>query len=249
MLEAIDFIINKIFLNYYKLIAEGMMNTILLAIVGTTVGFVIGLSVGMIRAVNIESSDSSFVRFLKKLGYFITTCYIEIFRSTPMMIQAMFLYYGLRSSLNWSPLIAGMVIISINTGAYMAEIIRSGIQSVDAGQSEAARSIGMSAFQTMRYVVLPQAIRNAFPSIGNEFIVNLKDSCVLSAIGLVELFQTGKTIAGSIFNGTPVYFTIALIYFVITFSTSKLLGVLEKRLGYKEKGIKSITIVEKEAVK
>lgn len=111
-----------------------------------------------------------------------------------MMVQGAFIYYGLKNIVHWSPFTAGVFVITINTGAYMAEIIRSGIQAVDKGQSEAARSIGMNSVQTMLYIVLPQAIKNSFPAIGNEFVINIKDSSVLNVIAVTELFYQAKVL-------------------------------------------------------
>ena len=148
-----------------------------------------------------------------------------------MMVQAMFLYHALRPILGWSSLTAGIVIISVNTGAYMAEIIRSGIQSVDKGQLEAARSIGMTAFQSMMYIILPQAIKNAFPSIGNEFIVNIKDSSMLNVIGVVELFFQSSSIAGSTMSYSATFLITCLVYLCLTSIATILLNIIEKRIN------------------
>ena len=148
-----------------------------------------------------------------------------------MMVQAVFIYYALLDYIHWTTMEAAIVVISINTGAYMAEIIRSGIQAVDPGQTEAARSLGMSNAQTMFHVVLPQAIRNAFPSIGNEFIVNIKDSSVLMIISITELMFQAKSIAGSTFHFTETYFIEAVIYLILTTITSLILNGIEKRMN------------------
>ena len=222
-----------VFVKYQPLLISGIINTLIAAFVGTIVGLVIGLIVGAIRAITMKSevNDSTFVRIIKKVIFGLTSFYVAIFRGTPMMVQAMFLYYALLPIIGWTPMVAACVIISVNTGAYMAEIIRSGIQSVDAGQSEAARSIGMSAMQTMRHIVLPQAIKNSFPSIGNEFIVNIKDSCVLNCIAFTELFFQAKSIAGATFSFVEPYFVVGCIYFILTYATSILLGFVEKKLN------------------
>jgi putative lysine transport system permease protein len=157
--------------------------------------------------------------------------YIAVFRGTPMMVQALFIYYLLLDSLHWSYLQAAIVVISVNTGAYMAEIIRSGIQSVDIGQSEAARALGMSNAQTMLKVIIPQAIRNAFPAVGNEFIVNIKDSSALMIISVTELMFQAKSIAGSTFLFTETYFLEAVIYFLLTAAASLTLNAMERRMN------------------
>ena len=148
-----------------------------------------------------------------------------------MMVQAVFIYYALLNVIHWDTLTAAIVVISINTGAYMAEIIRSGIQAVDPGQTEASRSLGMSNAQTMMTVVLPQAIRNAFPAIGNELIVNIKDSSVLMIISITELMFQAKSIAGSTYHFTETYFLEAMIYLLMTSVASIVLNVIEKRMN------------------
>lgn len=151
------------------------------------------------------------------------------------MVQAVFLFYGLKPYLGWSPMVAGVCIISVNTGAYMAEIIRSGIQSVDRGQIEGARSIGMTNVQTMFSIVLPQALRNAFPAVINEFVINIKDSSMLSVIMVADLFFQGNSAAGSLFKYTETFFIIALIYLCLTFITSRVLMYIEKRMNAPKK--------------
>ena len=216
---------------YWPLFWAGTKVTLLVSLTGTIVGLAIGLVVGSVRAVRVEPRDGAGTRLLKRLVHALTSIYIEVFRGTPMMVQAVFLYYLLKPALGWNPMVAGVCIISVNTGAYMAEIIRAGIQSVDRGQTEAARSIGMSAMQTMFIVVLPQAVKNSFPAIGNEFVVNIKDSSVLSAISVTDLFFQSNGVAGSLFLYTETMAVTALIYLVLTFTTTRILGAIEHRMG------------------
>lgn len=226
-----------IFEKYKVLFFNGVQVTLLLALTGTVFGLVIGLVVGALRAIKLEGRESGVVRFLKRILDAILTIYIEFFRGTPMMVQSFFIYYGLKSAgLMWSPITAGIVIISINTGAYMSEIIRSGIQSVDKGQTEGARSVGMSNLQTMFYIIIPQAIRNSFPSIINEFIVNIKDSSVLNVIAVNDLYFQGSSVAGSVFKYTETFFVVAIIYLCLTYPTSKILGYIEKKMSVKHLG-------------
>lgn len=212
---------------------DGIKTTLLISISGTIIGLIIGLFVGGIRAIcaKIEPRDSRGVIIFKRFFHILSSIYIEVFRGTPMIVQAMFLYYSLKPVFNWTPFVAGVFIISINTGAYMAEIIRAGIQAVDVGQVEAARSIGMTSFQTMMYVVLPQAIKNSFPAIGNEFVVNIKDSSVLNVISITELYFHTTSIAGSIFRYTEPFLVCACIYFVLTFTTTRILRLIEIRMN------------------
>ena len=164
------------------------------------------------------------------------TVYIEVFRGTPMMVQAMVIYYGAMQylGLDLPTMTAAILIVSINTGAYMAEIIRGGIISVETGQSEAAHSIGMSHWQTMIYVVLPQAVRNIMPSIGNEFVVNIKDSSVLNVISVTELFFASKSAAGTYYRYFEVFFITGLIYLTLTFTVTRLLRLIEKKMDGSE---------------
>lgn len=221
----------NIFVKYFPSFIFGVKNTLLIALVGTFFGLIIGLLVGAIKAIKIEKSDKTHIKIIKKILHIISTIYIEVFRGTPMMVQAVFIYYSFRTTLNWTPLIAGMFIISINTGAYMAEIIRSGIQSIDKGQAEAARSLGMSSIQTTLYIIIPQAIKNSFPSIGNELIVNIKDSSVLNVISVTELFFQSNSIAGTVFKYKETFLVTALIYLFLTIICSKLLSLVEYRLN------------------
>lgn len=171
---------------------SGAGNTMIIAIVGTFLGCLIGFIVGIIQTIPVDKRDSAVKKTLVGFFKFIMACYVEFFRGTPMMVQAMFIYYGSAYlfNINMSMWFAAFFVVSINTGAYMAETVRGGILSVDEGQTEAAKAIGMTHVQTMMNVILPQALRNIMPQIGNNLIINIKDTCVLSIIGIVELFYT-----------------------------------------------------------
>lgn len=220
-----------IFKKYWPSFAYGLQYTLLISLVGTSIGLIIGLFVGGLRAIKIEESDSVIIKLLKRIFHIISSIYIEVFRGTPMMVQAVFIYHSFRTILNWTPLVAGIFIISINTGAYMAEIVRSGIQAVDIGQNEAARSLGMTSFQAMLLVVIPQAIKNAFPAMGNELIVNIKDSSVLNVISVTELFFQSNSIAGTVFKYKETFLVTAIIYLIVTLVCSRILGYIELRLN------------------
>lgn len=209
----------------------GVQTTLIVSLTGTILGLILGLAVGGLRAAKLDYTASSAARFFKKLFDILANIYITVFRGTPMMVQAVFFYYALLDVVHWTPMVAAIFVISINTGAYMAEIVRSGIQAVDIGQTEAARSLGLSNTQTMMQVVLPQAIRNAFPAIGNEFIVNIKDSSVLMIISITELMFQSKSIAGSTFLFTETYFIEAMIYLFLTTVASLILNMIEKRMN------------------
>ena len=214
---------------------NGIQNTLILALVATLLGCIIGFVCGILNTIPCAKTDPPVKRFFIKLIRVIVRIYVEVFRGTPMMLQAVFIYYGLPyftgNAVQWpSVWMAAILVVSINTGAYMAEILRSGLQSVDVGQTEAARSIGMTPAQTMFHVVLPQGVKNAFPAIGNEFVVNIKDSSVLNAISVTELFFQSNKIAGSIFKFTDTFLVTALVYLVLTFTTTRILRAIEIRM-------------------
>lgn len=218
-------------INNWPLFWYGIKMTIAFAVVGTLAGLIIGLIIGAIRCVSLDPLDKPVTRFFKRLGRFITGFYVWVFRGTPMMVQAVFLYYLFKPVLHWNNFTAGMVIISVNTAAYMAEIIRSGIQSIDPGQMEAAKSLGMTNTQTMISIIFPQAIKNTFPSLGNQFIVNIKDSCMLNAISVVELFFQAQSVAGTNMRYIEVYLVVALIYLTLTTVATFVLNYIEKRIN------------------
>ena len=230
MFEFLSTCLN-ILIKYWPSILLGIRTTLLIALLGTFLGLGLGLVVGGVKAIQLDKNAPKSIRILKKIYDGLSTVYIEVFRGTPMMVQAVFLYYLLRPVFNWTNNIAAVFVISVNTGAYMSEIVRSGIQAVDKGQTEAARSLGMSSLQTMMLVVLPQAIKNAFPAIGNEFIVNIKDSSVLMILSVTELMFQMKSIAGSNFKFIETYFVTACIYLCLTLVTSYLLRIVEKKLN------------------
>lgn len=221
----------SIFINNLDLFWYGTKITIILALVGTISGLLIGLLFGAIRSSNIDIKDKKITIILKKVLKGIASIYVWFFRGTPMLVQAIFFYYGLRPIFHWNSITAGIIIISINTGAYMAEIIRSGIQSVDQGQNEGALSLGMTNSQTMLNIILPQAIKNSFPSIGNQFIINIKDSSMLNVIGVVELFFQSSSIAGSAMTYSETFLVTCLIYLCLTSMATLLLNLIEKRMS------------------
>ena len=217
---------------YGPLFLRGTANTLLIAVTGTILGFLIGLLVAIARTIHLGPKASAWKRVPVKILHAVLGVYIEVFRGTPMIVQAMVIYYGALQylGLDMPRLVAAIFIVSINTGAYMAEIIRGGIISIDKGQTEAAHSIGLTHWQTMVSVVLPQAIRNIMPSIGNEFVVNIKDSSVLNVISVTELFFQAKSATGAYFRYFETYFIIALIYLTLTFSITRILRLIEKKM-------------------
>ncbi|WEV39891.1 ABC transporter substrate-binding protein/permease [Lactobacillus sp. ESL0681] len=216
---------------YGGMILNGIGMTLLLASVGTIAGFFIGLLVGIIRTIPTPKSRPK--RWGLKFVDWLLAVYIEIFRGTPMMVQAAVIYYGIAQfwHLSIDRTVAALIIVSINTGAYLAEIIRGGITSTPEGQFEAASALGMTHNQRMWHIILPQAIKNCLPSITNEFIVNIKDTSVLSIISVSELFFVGTTIASQTFKFFPTYLTISAIYLILTFTITRIFNLIEKRLA------------------
>lgn len=229
----------NIITKYYVFLLRGVGYTLLLALVGTLIGLLIGLLIGVFRT--IPESKHKAVMVLKKIADFILNAYIEIFRGTPMMVQAMVIYWGYAFASGGStlPLIpSGIIIVSINTGAYMAEIVRGGIISIDKGQFEGAHAVGMTHFQTMIHVVIPQVLRNILPSVSNEFIINVKDTSVLNVIGVTELYFFAGKIYKLNLQMFETYLVVCIIYFILTFTISRLLRFIEKKMD----GSKNYTV-------
>jgi putative lysine transport system permease protein len=225
----------NILINYWPFLLQGIGYTLLISLVGTVVGLFIGLLTGISRTA--PYSKNKLLRGLHKFLNGFISVYVEIFRGTPMMVQAMVIYWGFAFATGGStlPLIpSGILIVSINTGAYMAEIVRGGIISIDKGQFEGATSIGMSHSQTMINVILPQAIRNILPSVSNEFVINIKDTSVLNVIGVTELYYFAGIIKRESFQTFQTYLVICVIYFILTFTVTRLLRLLEKKLEGKK---------------
>lgn len=229
-MNSLQFII-KVIVEYWPYLLRGVGYTMLLSISGTIVGFAIGLLVGVVRSIPMPDKKNALWWLLKIVNTLIGV-YVEVFRCTPMIVQAMVIYYGIAmlTGFEVDRLLAGFIIISINTGAYMAEIVRGGIMSIDQGQFEAAHAIGMTHWQTMVHVIIPQAVRNILPATGNEFVINIKDSSVLMVITVTELFYYGKIIITLNYRAFETYLVIAAIYFVLTFSITRLLRFIERRL-------------------
>lgn len=220
----------KIITNNWPMFIRGAGMTLLISIVGTLIGSLIGLIVGVIRTIPIP--ERGIKKILLKIINIILSIYIEFFRGTPMIVQAMVIYYGSAAAfgIDINKIVAGLFIVSINTGAYMSEIVRGGIVSIDKGQFEAAQAIGMNHFQTMTNIVLPQVIRNILPATGNEFVINIKDTSVLNVISVSELFFQTKSIAGNNFRYFESFFVACILYFIMTFTVTRILRYLEKKI-------------------
>ncbi|MEC1722131.1 amino acid ABC transporter permease, partial [Schinkia azotoformans] len=220
----------KIITENWPMFIRGAGITLYISIIGTIVGSIIGLLVGVIRT--IPNPDRGSKKILLKIINAILSIYIEFFRGTPMIVQAMVIYYGsaLALGVDMDRVAAAIFIVSINTGAYMSEIVRGGIVSIDKGQFEAAQAIGMNHIQTMLHVVLPQVIRNILPATGNEFVINIKDTSVLNVISVSELFFATKSIAGNNFRYFESFFVACILYFIMTFTVTRILRFIERKL-------------------
>lgn len=228
-LERIVYLLQQYGTSYLK----GAGTTLVIALVSTFVGCVIGFAVGIVQTIPSDPKRDSVVkRVLLKIVKIIMKAYVELFRGTPMIVQAVFIYYGMAQVFGiqlgmWS---AAFFVVSINTGAYMAESVRGGIISVDPGQMEGAKAIGMTHFQAMIHVILPQAFRNIIPQIGNNFIINIKDTSVLSIISIVDLFFVHKSVAGALYTYFESATIVMCIYLTMTLVSSRLLLLWEKKL-------------------
>lgn len=214
----------ELFIKYRVYFFTGIKITLLLSfaslILGTTLGSIISL---------MKLSKYKILRF-------IATVYIELLRGTPMILQISIVYFGSYVLLGfdmdgfWAALIA----VSLNSAAYVAEIIRSGIQSIDKGQSEASRSLGLTSGQTMRHIILPQAVKNILPTLGNEFITLIKETSVASTIGVADLMYASKIVQGSSFQPFNPLLIIAILYLIFTFTLSQLVGIFERKLAHND---------------
>jgi putative lysine transport system permease protein len=225
--ERILFIIQQ----YGMSVLRGAGTTMVIALVSTAVGCIIGLLVGTVQTIPVDQKKWSAKRVLVGIVKGILYVYVEVFRGTPMMVQAMFIYYGLLYAgvdLGW--LLSAIIIVSVNTGAYMAETTRGGILSIDPGQTEGAKAIGMNHWQTMISVILPQALRNIMPQIGNNLIINIKDTCVLSVIGVVELFFASKSVAGTYYTYFETFTVTMVVYLILTVTVSRILRLVERKM-------------------
>lgn len=215
---------------------QGMLYTIAIAIGSVFVGCIIALLILPFRT----------SRF--KIFRFLGSVYVELIRGTPMLVQIFIIYWGITplfkqyipdvmlfGFIDTLRFIPGIITIGINCGAYISEILRAGINAVDKGQTEAARSLGMTSSQTMRYIILPQAIKNILPALANEFVTVIKESSILFAIGINELMNVAKTVGAATFSPMEGYIIAAVMYFVLCFSTSKLVAHFERKMGNGQK--------------
>ena len=210
-------------INSLPLLITGAGITIQITAISVGLGLIIGMFVGIARISNV------------KLLRWLAAIYIDFLRGTPLLVQIFLIYFALPVILEQrvDPFIAAITACGINSGAYIAEIFRDGIQAIDEGQMEAGRSLGMTWVQTMRYIIVPQAFKNIVPPLGNEFIALLKDSSLVSVIGFEELTRRGQLIIARTYGSLEIWISVAIIYLVMTLTISRLVAYLEKRLDTK----------------
>lgn len=232
-MESLYNFFNEIFENlYYSLIyedrylyiLEGLGNTIIMALFATVIGVLLGTLIALIINANIHTGK---FRFLRRICDF----YVLVIRGTPVLLQLMIIYYVIFKSVNINIILVGIIAFGLNSSAYVSEIIKSGIISIDKGQFEASNVLGLNYVQTMCYVVLPQAIRNILPALGNEFITLLKETSVAGYIGICELTKASDIIASRTYDYFFPLIIIAIIYFTMTYFLSKLINVMERKLN------------------
>jgi glutamine transport system permease protein len=210
-------------IDFLPQLMTGLYYTLLISVLGLFIGFILGAIFGMGRVAK------------NKIIYGISTVYIEVVRGTPVLVQAIWIYFALPLiiGMNIESITAGVIVIAINSGAYIAEIVRGAVQSIEKGQMEAGRSLGLDHGQSMRYIIWPQAFKRMIPPLGNQFIISIKDTSLLSVILVPELIFQGRLIAANHFNAVEIYTTVAVFYLMITLSLSLVLRLLERRLDIK----------------
>jgi polar amino acid transport system substrate-binding protein len=223
-----QFTLNFINDNRYQYILQGFVNTLIITLLAALLGIALGFLVAIIRSSHDKTGHM-------KIPNFICQVYLTVVRGTPTMIQLLIIYYVIFASVNVSKVLAAVVAFGLNSGAYVAEIVRSGIMSVDEGQSEAGRSLGLNYRQTMQFIIMPQAFKNVLPALGNEFIVLLKETSISGYIGLTDLTHGGDIIRGITFSPFMPLIAVALIYLLLVTGLSWCVNKLERRLRVSER--------------
>ena len=241
---------------YMEMFKNGLTVTVLMSVFTVLIGFVLALILAVMRLSNFQPfrflgltrdgrlRDGGFLLTLSRFNplAFLATAYVEILRSTPVIVQIFIIYHGVFGMIDlpsfnifgfikFERFFPGVVALGMNSGAYLCEIMRSGIQSIDGGQTEASRSLGLSATQTMRFIILPQAIRNILPAIANEFVVIIKESAVTYTIGVQDIMSAVNAVKGATFVIVEPLLVATAIYFCLCFPTSKIIAYFERRMS------------------
>lgn len=246
---------------FWKMFVDGFICTLSLSALTVFFGFILAMILAIMRlsdikpfrALGIDKYGSQKTGFIGALSQFnpvsfIATCYVEVIRATPMLVQLFVIYYiifpvlpfsiprfMLFGRIRFERFIPGVVALALNSGAYLSEIIRSGIQSIDGGQTEASRSLGLSSWQTLRLIVLPQAIKNILPAIANEFVTIIKESSITYTIGVQDIMYAVNAVKGSTYSIAEPLIMSAVIYFCLTFPTSKIIAHFERKMSKGDK--------------
>ena len=245
---------------YAQLFRQGMLVTILLSLFTVIIGFCIALVLALMRMSNVcpfrslgldkngHLREGGFLALVSRFNplSFLATAYVEILRSTPVIVQIFIVYYGVFSLIQlpsfqlfgfikFDRFFPGVVALGMNSGAYLCEIIRAGIQSIDGGQTEAARSLGLSQAQNLRYIILPQALKNILPAIANEFVVIIKESAITYTIGVQDIMSAVNAVKGAAFVIVEPLLVATAVYFCLCFPTSKIIAYFERRMSYGDK--------------
>lgn len=230
--EWIVFLIRE----YHGYYLQGLLTTLETSLLGTLLGCLVGFLIGIIQATDLKSQSGGVKRVLLWVPWAVSKLYVTVFRGTPMIVQAMVIYYGFSQmfGLDLPSFSAAILIIMLNSGAYMAETVRGGINSIDAGQIEGAKALGMGYLPMMLHIILPQTLRVIAPQIGNTFVANIKDTSVLNVISVTELFYITKVAAGTYFRMFEAYIITAAIYLTLTLIFNFLFHLLEYYLAGKE---------------
>jgi len=245
---------------YTQLFKQGLLVTVLLSLFTVAIGFCIALVLALMRMSNVRPfrslgldenghlREGGFLSLVSRFNplSFLATAYVEVLRSTPVLVQIFIIYYGVFSLIKlpsfqmfgfikFDRFFPGVVALGMNSGAYLCEIIRAGIQSIDGGQTEAARSLGLSQTQNLRYIILPQALKNILPAIANEFVVIIKESAITYTIGVQDIMSAVNAVKGATFVIVEPLLVATAVYFCLCFPTSKIIAYFERRMSHGDK--------------
>ncbi len=212
-----------IYQDRYEYILEGIKNTVIMALFATIIGIILGILIAVIQDAHEKNKNLPVLNFLSKT-------YVSIIRGTPVLLQLMIIYYVIFKSVEVNGVLVGIIAFGLNSAAYVSEIIKSGINSINKGQMEASRSLGFSYKESMFYVIMPQAIKNILPALGNEFITLLKETSVAGYIGIMDLTKAADIIASRTYDYLFPLILIAIIYLIMTLGLSKLVKLMERKL-------------------
>ncbi len=230
-----DFKQNFIEQNRWRYLTDGLLNTLIITLGAVLIGFLLGFIIAVVRSSHDKICTQKGGHVFLRIANFIAQIYLTVIRGTPMVLQLMIIYYGVFASVNVNKILCAIIAFGINSGAYVAEIVRGGIMAIDNGQMEAGRSLGFSYTKTMVYIIIPQAFKNVLPALANEFIVLLKETSVAGYIAIQDLTKGGDIIRSQTFSAFMPLIAVALIYLIIVVGLTRLVRLLERRLARNDK--------------